>query len=33
MFGYFSDALKINDNIVCVPANEMLLNIQIINIE
>ena len=33
MFGYFRDALKINDNIVCVPANEMLLNIQIINIE
>ena len=30
MFGYFRDALKINDNIVYIPANEMLLNIQII---
>ena len=33
MFGYFRDALKINDNLVYIPANEMLLNIQILNIE
>ena len=33
MFGYFRDALKINDNIVYIPANEVLLNIKIINIE
>ena len=29
MFGYFRDAIKINDNIVSVPSNEMLINIEI----
>ena len=29
MFGYFRDAIKINDNIVSIPSNEMLINIEI----
>ena len=29
MFGYFRDALKIEDNIISIPANEMLFNVQI----
>ena len=29
MFGYFTDALKIDDNIISIPANKMLFNVQI----
>ena len=29
MFGYFCDALKIDDNIISIPSNKMLFNVQI----
>ena len=27
--GYFYDALKINDNIISIPANDMIMNVEI----
>lgn len=30
MYGYFRDALKIDDNLVSIPANEKLINVEII---
>ena len=31
LFGYFYDALKINDKIISIPTNEMIINVEIIN--